>query len=45
MGHGHEDHSNLIPKDPKIYDPDKCPDLVKLKERLAKHGLKDPWMR
>ena len=31
--------------DHKIYKIDDHPDFVKLQERLAAKGLKDPWLR
>ncbi|XP_008561160.1 NADH dehydrogenase [ubiquinone] 1 beta subcomplex subunit 3 [Microplitis demolitor] len=47
---GHEHHHGP-PKDPyrvpsaEEYAKIESPELIKLQERLAKHGLKDPWMR
>ncbi|XP_003748319.1 NADH dehydrogenase [ubiquinone] 1 beta subcomplex subunit 3 isoform X2 [Galendromus occidentalis] len=45
MGHGHHEPEAIVPKDHTIYKPDGIRQLDTLKERLAKKGLKDPWMR
>ena len=47
MGHGHDDHHHAIPKIPKadFYKLEDAPELLKIQENLAKHGLKDPWIR
>lgn len=42
-GHGNG-HEIKIPS-PDTYKIENCPDLVKFQERLAKEGLKDPWLR
>ncbi|GAU88798.1 hypothetical protein RvY_01432 [Ramazzottius varieornatus] len=36
-----------LPKIPsyKIYRWERIPELVRVQERLAAHGLKDPWLR
>ena len=43
-GHHHEVHVPKVP-DYSIYKIEDAPELVKLQERLAKKGLKDPWLR
>ena len=50
-GHGHGSGLNLphgveMP-DPKQWDKidDNFPELIKYRDRLAKKGLKDPWIR
>ncbi|KAF6025087.1 hypothetical protein EB796_016598 [Bugula neritina] len=36
-----------VPKIPdyRIYKVEDAPDLLKTQEKLAQHGLKDPWLR
>lgn len=45
-GHGHHHEPYHVPK-PEFYanKADKIPELVMVKEELAKRGLKDPWLR
>lgn len=45
-GHGHGDHHEeyKVPK-PEIYKVEDAPELLYVKEELAKRGLKDPWLR
>lgn len=43
-GHGHEHDSVKIPS-PDSYKIENFPIIVKFQERLAKEGLKDPWLR
>lgn len=42
-GHGHEPPYKI--PDASIYKVENIPILVKLQEKLAKKGLKDPWIR
>lgn len=44
---GGHNHHHAIPKvpDPSIYKVEDAPELVKLREKLAAKGLKDPWIR
>ncbi|NP_001165789.1 NADH dehydrogenase [ubiquinone] 1 beta subcomplex subunit 3 [Nasonia vitripennis] len=42
-GHHHVKLPNV--PDPSIYKVEDAKDLLKVQERLAKKGLKDPWMR
>lgn len=42
-GHGHGS-SMKIPS-PDIYKVEDVPELKLVQEKLAKHGLKDPWLR
>lgn len=46
-GHGH-DHGHhepyKVPK-PDIYKVEATPELIYLRDELAKRGLKDPWIR
>lgn len=44
-GHGHHHEPYKVP-DYKIYKVDKTvPELLEVEAALARHGLKDPWMR
>lgn len=45
-GHGHHHEPYTVPK-PEYYanKVDKIPELIMVKEELAKRGLKDPWLR
>lgn len=43
-GHGHG-HDNIKIPSPDSYKIENFPILVKFQERLAKEGLKDPWLR
>ncbi|NEU33360.1 hypothetical protein GN156_21975, partial [bacterium LRH843] len=38
-------HSKIQIPDYKIYRVEDVPELMKVKEALAKKGLKDPWLR
>lgn len=48
MGHGHGDHGHkpikLVMPDYKIWKIEGTP-LENVQERLARKGLKDPWLR
>lgn len=44
-GHGHHHEPPYKVPCASIYKLEDAPDLVKLQEKLAKHGLKDPWAR
>lgn len=47
-GHGHHDHGHHAPykvPNPNVYKVEDAPELIKLREDLAKCGLKDPWIR
>lgn len=43
-GHDHHTEKMEIP-DYRIYKVEDCPELLKIQERLAQKGLKDPWLR
>lgn len=48
MGGDHHGHGSTykVPKDHTIYKVnEKYPTLINLEKRLAKEGLKDPWIR
>ncbi|XP_012285004.1 NADH dehydrogenase [ubiquinone] 1 beta subcomplex subunit 3 [Orussus abietinus] len=42
--HGHHKPPYVVPNY-ETFKVEDCPKLIKLQERLAKHGLKDPWVR
>ena len=44
--HGHHDHHHgfKVP-DWKIYKVENAPELVLMRDALAKKGLSDPWIR
>lgn len=44
VGHHHGPKPPPVP-DYRIYKVEDVPRLVRLRDRLALHGLKDPWMR
>lgn len=44
MGGHHHHHPPPVP-DWRSYKAEDIPELRKLQQRLAKHGLKDPWIR
>lgn len=43
MGHGHGDPYKV--PDASIYKVENVPELLEVKEALARQGLKDPWLR
>lgn len=45
MGHGHNPNPGWKIPDASIYKLEDAPELVKFQEKLAKKGLKDPWLR
>lgn len=42
-GHGHGEPYKV--PDPSIYKVENTPQLLEVKEALARQGLKDPWLR
>lgn len=47
-GHGHGHHEPYVVPKPEVYNNVKIESIKELKslqEQLAKHGLKDPWIR
>lgn len=47
MGGGdhHHHHKPYIVPDASIYKIENAPELLRVQEKLAKDGLKDPWLR
>uniref|UniRef100_U5ERX7 NADH dehydrogenase [ubiquinone] 1 beta subcomplex subunit 3 n=1 Tax=Corethrella appendiculata TaxID=1370023 RepID=U5ERX7_9DIPT len=43
-GHGHHHHEYKVPS-ASIYRVEDAPQLVQVRDALAKRGLKDPWLR
>ena len=43
--HGHGHHGVMRVPDWKIYKLEDAPELLRVKEALAKKGLSDPWLR
>jgi NADH dehydrogenase (ubiquinone) 1 beta subcomplex subunit 3 len=43
--HGHGHHKPYTIPDYKIYKVENCPELLAVKNALARQGLKDPWLR
>ncbi|XP_003706346.1 NADH dehydrogenase [ubiquinone] 1 beta subcomplex subunit 3 [Megachile rotundata] len=44
-GHGHGHGPPYVVPSPNIYKVEDVPQLVRVQQRLAEKGLKDPWLR
>lgn len=44
-GHGHSHKPPYVVPSPDIYKVEDVPELMRVREKLAEKGLKDPWLR
>ncbi|XP_029041178.1 NADH dehydrogenase [ubiquinone] 1 beta subcomplex subunit 3 isoform X2 [Osmia bicornis bicornis] len=44
-GHGHGHKPPYLVPSPDIYKVEDVPELMRVREKLAEKGLKDPWLR